>query len=47
MKINVVYDNDHDDYKDLYTMSRMDLIKIIKDNDKVIDDLNRKIARVK
>lgn len=47
MKINVVYVNDHDDYKDLYTMSRMDLIKIIKDNDKVIDDLNRKIARVK
>lgn len=37
MKIKVTYIEDKDPYKELYSMSKDELIKIIKQNDKNID----------
>lgn len=39
-KIKVTYINDRDDYRDLWNMSKEELIGIIKLNDSIIDRLN-------
>lgn len=39
-KIKVTYIDDRDDYRDLWNMSKEELIGIIKLNDNIIDRLN-------
>lgn len=41
-KIKVQYINTTDPYSNLWGMSKAELIEIIKDNDEVIDRLNKK-----
>lgn len=39
-KIKVTYIDSRDDYRELWNMSRKELIEIIKLNDRIIDRLN-------
>lgn len=47
MVIKVKYIDEKDEYRELYNMSREELIEIIKTDDKIIEKLSKKIKENK